>query len=70
MIQSLLFYGCSLVLLGIIYTILRLCNIVYTFDILPIVIVGYFVSLGILVLPAIIAIRKVNRFSPAEFFRK
>lgn len=69
-IQSLLFMVVSFVFVIIICEILKLISIIqhvnYFKTFLPIVLV----SVGILIIPFVISIKKVNEFSPASFLRR
>lgn len=70
LLQSLLFFIASISFEIVIGWILTYFNLYANISVLTLVIWTYVVSLGILIVPAIISLKIVNRFSPAEFLRK
>lgn len=70
LIQSVCFFIGSIVIEGIMSFILAKYNLVESLNFTSTLVPAYLISLGILIIPAIISIRKVNQFSPAKFLRR
>lgn len=68
--QSLFFFLASVIDVLLTSIVLIQLGILGSFEILPLLGIGYVTSLGILILPSVISLVKVNQFTPAAYFRR
>lgn len=68
--QSLFFFLASVIDVLLTGIVLIQLGILESFEILPLLGIGYVTSLGILILPSVVSLVKVNQFAPAAYFRR
>ena len=68
--QSLFFFLASVIDVLLTSIVLIQLGILESFEILPLLGIGYVTSLGILILPSVVSLVKVNQFAPAAYFRR